>query len=141
MSFRELDAQVLVADRAMLPGDMAGAAALGVTLAVNNRPDGEEPGQASAAALGDAARAAGLDYVHLPVSGGLSEEKAASLAGALAGARGRVLLFCRTGTRSTFLWALARARTGEAPDALEQGARRAGYDLTPLIPWLKASSP
>ena len=50
------------------PADVAEAAALGVTLIVNNRPDGEEPGQPSGAEIEAAAVAAGLEYRHIPVS-------------------------------------------------------------------------
>ena len=137
MVFRELDPQVLVADSPMEGPLMAEAAARGVILAVNNRPDGEEPGQWSSADLEAAARAAGLDYVHIPVGTEFSEDKVAALTEALLGAQGRVLIFCRSGTRSTYLWALAQAKAGESPEALDRSARRAGYSLGPLMPWLR----
>lgn len=137
MFFRELDPQVLVADAPMQGKDMADAAARGVTLAVNNRPDDEEPGQCSSADLEAAARAAGLDYVHIPVGTEFSSDKVAALTEALMGAEGRVLIFCRTGTRATYLWALAQAKAGESPEALDRSARRAGYSLGPLMSWLR----
>lgn len=137
MVFRELDPQVLVADSPMEGPLMADAAARGVILAVNNRPDGEEPGQWTSADLEAAARAAGLDYVHIPVGTEFSEDKVAALTEALLGAQGRVLIFCRSGTRSTYLWALAQAKAGESPEALDRSARRAGYSLGPLMPWLR----
>ena len=137
MFFRELDPQVLVADSPMEGPHMAEAAERGVTLAVNNRPDGEEPGQWTSAELEAAARAAGLDYVHIPIEGELSEAKVAALTEALLGTDGRVLIFCASGTRSTCLWALAQAKAGESLDALDLSARRAGYNLRPLMPWLR----
>ena len=137
MIFREVDKQVLVADAPMLGPDMAEAAARGVTLAVNNRPDHEETGQWNSADLEAAARAAGMDYVHIPVRTEFAEDKVKALTEALAGAEGRVLVFCKTGTRSAYLWALARAREGAVPEALVQNAARAGYNLRPLLPWLK----
>lgn len=137
MFFRELDPQVLVADAPMQGKDMADAAARGVTLAVNNRPDDEEPGQWNAADLEAAARAAGLDYVHIPVGTEFSSDKVAALTEALMGAEGRVLIFCKTGTRATYLWALAQAKAGESPEALDRSARRAGYSLGPLMSWLR----
>ena len=136
MFFRQLDKQVLVADAPMQAQDMAEAAARGVTLAINNRPDGEEPDQVDAAALGAAAKAAGLAYLHLPVETEFSAEKVAALSEALAGAEGPVLVFCRSGTRSTYLWALARAREGAVPEALVRNAAHAGYNLRPILPWL-----
>ena len=141
MNFRELDRQVLVADSAMRPRDMAEAVARGVTLAVNNRPDDEEDGQTSADDLAAAAKAGGLDYVHIPIDGPLSEDKVAALGKAMRGAEGRVLVFCRTGTRSAYLWAMARAREGMPLDLLDRNARRAGYDVTPLMPWLRRVAP
>src|SRR5690606_11148109 len=44
------------------PGDIAAAKALGVRVIINNRPDGEEPGQPDGAAIEQAAKAAGLAY-------------------------------------------------------------------------------
>ena len=137
MFFRELDRMVLVADAPMRPQDMADAAARGVTLAVNNRPDGEAFDQVDAATLGEAAKAAGLDYLHLPIQTELSGEKVEALLEAMNEAGGRVLLFCRSGTRSAYLWALARAREGALPEALVRNARQAGYNLTPILPWMK----
>jgi uncharacterized protein (TIGR01244 family) len=137
MIFRELDRKTLVADSQLQAADIAEAAARGVTLIVNNRPDGEEEGQPEAAEIAAAAKAAGLDYAHIPIELQFSRDKVAALSAALAGAEGRALLCCRTGTRSAYLWALARAREGALPEALLQNARRAGYNLRPILPWLK----
>jgi uncharacterized protein (TIGR01244 family) len=137
MNFRELDRQVLVADAPMQVQDMADAAARGVTLAINNRPDGEALDQVDAATLAEAAEQAGLAYLHLPVETEFTDDKVAALGEALAGADGRVLVFCKTGTRSAYLWALARAREGAVPEALAANAARAGYSLRPLMGWLR----
>jgi uncharacterized protein (TIGR01244 family) len=137
MDFRELDRMTLVSPRQLQAEDMAAAAARGVTMIVNNRPDGEEPGQPSAISLEAAARAAGLDYLHIPVALAFSDDKVEALGEVLATTAGRVLLFCQSGTRSTYLWALARAREGALPEALDRQARRAGYTLRPLMAWLK----
>jgi uncharacterized protein (TIGR01244 family) len=56
---------------------------------------------------------------------------------ALGYAEGRILIGCRSGTRSTYLWALARARGGAEPNALVQRAASAGYNIRPILPWLK----
>src|SRR3954469_20869913 len=100
------------------PEEVAGFAARGVTLIVNNRPDGEAVSQPAGAEIEAAARAAGLDYVHIPIAGGFSDEDVAAMDEALAGAEGKALLFCTSGTRSTWLWALARARRGVDADEL-----------------------
>ncbi|HVQ07173.1 MAG TPA: TIGR01244 family sulfur transferase [Allosphingosinicella sp.] len=137
MMFRELDRKTLVADGQLQAADMAAAVERGVTTIVNNRPDGEEPGQPAAADLEAAAKAAGLAYVHIPIVAELSGDKVDALGAALERAEGLALLCCRSGTRSAYLWALARAREGALPEALLGNAARAGYNLRPILPWLK----
>ena len=126
-----LDADTFVAGQ-IAPGDMAEIAAAGVTMVVNNRPDGEEWGQPSGADIAAAADAAGLAYRHIPVVGGIGPDQVAAMATALAEAEGKLLAFCRSGTRSTWLWALARSRQGRDGETLVSQAAAAGYDLTPL---------
>jgi uncharacterized protein (TIGR01244 family) len=137
MIFRELDRKTLVADGQLRAADMAAAAARGVTMIVNNRPDGEEADQPTAAELEAAAEAAGLEHAFIPISAEFSSDKVEAMSAALAKAEGLALLFCRSGTRSAYLWALARAREGALPRALVQNAARAGYNLRPILPWLK----
>jgi uncharacterized protein (TIGR01244 family) len=120
------------------PDDMAEIAARGITLIVNNRPDFEEPGQPLAAEIAAAAQAAGLAYRDLPIAGGIAPAQAEALAEALEAAGGKTLLFCRSGTRSTYLWALARARRGADAATLIGQAAAAGYDLTALRDRLKS---
>lgn len=131
-----LDDKTLVAARQVTPDDIPAIAAAGVTLVVNNRPDGEEEGQPSSAEIEAAAQAAGLDYRHIPVAGGFNMDDVLAMADALDAAQGKLLAFCRTGTRSTFLWALARAERGGAAGELVSAAAAAGYDLAPIRPYL-----
>ena len=130
---------VFVAVRQIAPEDVAELADCGVTMIVNNRPDGEEEDQPPGAEIEAAARAAGMDYLHIPVAETFSAEKVAALGEALAGAEGNVVLFCRSGTRSAYLWALARARQGADVDEMVFRAAQAGYNLRPLLPWLKGA--
>lgn len=112
--------------------DIPGLARDGVKVIVSHRPDDEEPGQPSAAALAAAARDAGLTFIHAPVRGMPDEAAIAATAQALEGAgpAGAALLFCRSGMRSTAAWAMARARQGAEPEALRAAAANAGYDLS-----------
>ena len=55
---------------------------------------------------------------------------------ALGSAEGNVLAYCRSGTRSTLLWALAQAKAGEKPDKLAEAAMAAGYDISPIRPMI-----
>ena len=130
--FRTLDDKVSVFGQ-IAPEDVAAAKAAGFTMIVNNRPDGEEAGQPAAAAIEAAAQAAGLAYVAIPVDhSGFSEWQVEAMASALGAAEGPLLAFCRSGTRSTFLWALASARLGEDGDILVAKASNAGYDLSAI---------
>jgi uncharacterized protein (TIGR01244 family) len=54
------------------------------------------------------------------------------MAAAIEEARGPVLAYCRSGTRSTLLWALAQAARGEDPDRVAADAAGAGYDVAPV---------
>ena len=130
--FKTLDEKTLVAGQ-ITPADIAKAKALGVTTVINNRPDGEAPDQPRGADIAAAASAEGLEYVAIPVSSGFSMEQVMSMRDALADAKGPVLAFCRSGTRSTNLWSLARAMMGDTPESLSQKAAAQGYDLSPLM--------
>lgn len=109
------------------------AKALGVTLIVNNRPEGESDDQIAGPDIAAAAAAAGIDYVAIPVThAGFSEQQVTTMADALERSQGPVLAYCRSGTRSTLLWALAKAKGGADPEELAGQAAQAGYDLTPV---------
>ena len=91
------------------PEAMAEAARAGFRSVVNNRPDFEHgPDQPTNAAIEAAARAAGLEYRFLPVAGGYqSPEEAAAMACLLQELPRPLLMFCRSGARSTRLYGLA----------------------------------
>lgn len=113
--------------------DVELAKAMGISLIINNRPELESPDQTPGTEIEAAARAAGIAYVAIPVThAGFSEPQVAAMAKALEGATGPVLAYCRSGTRSTLLWALAEASKGANPDELAEAAAAAGYDLTPI---------
>lgn len=118
--------------------EVAEATTLGVALIVNNRPDGESGDQTPGDAIAAAARAAGIDYVAIPVThAGFSEPQVMAMRAALDRAGDApVLAYCRSGTRSTLLWALAEASGGADPAALADAAAGAGYDLAPVAPLL-----
>ena len=115
------------------PDEARAAAAAGVKLIINNRPDGEAPDQPPSAAIEAAARAGGADYLHIPVTGRPTPQQAAAQAAAVAGAGGPVLAFCRSGTRSITAWALGEAAKGRDRGELGRLAAAAGYDLAPAL--------
>ena len=112
--------------------DVATAAAQGYTLIINHRPDFEGPGQPTSAEMEAAARAAGLAYVHIPVSGGPRPAQVEEMKAAVEGASGKVLAFCRSGTRSILTWAIGQADQLDREELLRLGAA-AGYDLSPVV--------
>jgi len=120
--------------------DIAEAARLGFRTIINNRPDGEEPFQLSAARAEEVARAHGLAYVFIPVNAQtLGPQAVESMARALAQQPAPVLAHCRSGMRSTVLWALATAKTGDLTvEEILHRAANAGYDLSPQRPMLEA---
>ena len=134
---KQLDSTTFVSGQ-IAPEEIA---SLGVAMIVNNRPDGEEPGQPGSDAIEAAAEAAGIPYRHIPVAGGISLPQVAEMADALAQAKGPVLAFCKSGTRSTYLWALARARLGDDAESLVGKAAAAGYDLSPVRAFLAPGDP
>ena len=126
------------------PADMALLASNGFRCVINNRPDNEGEGQPSSEAMRAAAEASGLEYHHLPVvSGQITEADVAAFRALLERIKGPALAFCRTGTRSASLWALAEAHHLD-PQVLLQTAQQASYDLSGLLPrmqqyWQSAS--
>jgi uncharacterized protein (TIGR01244 family) len=121
----------------LVPEDVAHAAAEGIRLLVNNRPDDEAPDQPPGAEIEAAARAHGIGYVSIPIQGSFSMPQIDAMAGAIEAADGPILAFCRSGTRSTMLWALAAARRGGDPDAIAAAAAQAGYDVGALMPGMR----
>lgn len=118
-------------------GDLPALAAAGYRMMIVNRPDGEDPGQPSFAAMAAAARAAGLDARHIPIAtaSGATEQDAAAFNAARAEAGGKVIAYCRTGNRCAVLWALGQKGLRDG-DAIVADAAAAGCDLSAIRPRL-----
>ena len=140
---RKVDDSISVAPQISVE-DVAEIKAAGFTAIVNNRPDDEEAGQIPGDAIRAAAEAAGLRYTAIPIThAGFSYPQIAAMADVLADSEGPVLAFCRSGTRSCNLWALAQAKNGADADALIAKGAGAGYNLDglrPLLDQLKAQA-
>lgn len=113
----------------LAPEVLAELAASGVRRIISNRPDGEDPGQPTAAEMETAARHAGLDFDWIPVTGMPTPAQAAAVGALLADGRPTVM-FCRSGTRSAVAWAMAERLRGLDADELRAAAASAGYDLS-----------
>lgn len=132
MDLRQLSPTLAVSPQ-IQPEDMATLAAAGFTTVVNNRPDGEVDGTHDDKAMRAAASAAGLRYHHVPfVPGEITPQMISDFAAATAD-QGPTIAYCRTGNRSTVLWALNQA--GKLPEAeIMATAEAAGYDLSGIRP-------
>lgn len=131
MELKRINDHVSVSGQ-IAPQDMPAIKQAGFTSVVNNRPDGEAPDQPTGAEIKAAAEAAGLSYTAIPMGReGVSPEMVEQTRAALEGSEGPVLCFCRTGTRSTTLWALSQAGQMDAADIISAAAN-AGYDMSHL---------
>lgn len=110
------------------PEDVARIAAGGFRVLVNNRPDGEEGAQPPAHEFEGLAKAAGLEYYHMPVTHldfpGSDFDAFSAL---LNDPSKPVLAFCRSGTRCANLW--VASRPAAALEEAMQTAGRLGFDL------------
>jgi uncharacterized protein (TIGR01244 family) len=131
LELKRINDRVSVAPQ-ISPDDIPAIKAAGFTDIVNNRPDGEAAGQPSGAEIQAAVEAAGLRYHAIPLGReGVSSEMVEATKSVLEGSAGPVLCYCRSGTRSTTLWALSQA--GEVPaNAIIAAAGQAGYDVSHL---------
>jgi uncharacterized protein (TIGR01244 family) len=130
--YRELDDKTLVSGQ-IAPEQVAGLAAEGVTMIVNNRPDGEEAGQPLGAEIEQAAEAAGVEYRFIPIVRGIGPADVEAMQQAIDACDGKLLAFCRSGTRSTYAWAVAKARQGAPREEIAERAARAGVDIAPVV--------
>jgi len=115
------------------PADIEALADAGVKTIINNRPDDEDPGQLPAAEARKLAEVRGIAYHHIPFTGAtLTKGDVDAFAAALKSAQGPVVAHCRSGTRSTLVWALTRMRDGADPVALIRQAAACGIDIAAL---------
>ena len=112
--------------------DVAQIKAAGFVAIVNNRPDGESSDQTPGAEIEAAAKAAGLAYYSIPLGReGVSPDMVEKTKEVLEGSKGPVFCYCRSGTRSTTLWALSQAGKTDAAEIISAAAN-AGYDMSHL---------
>ena len=129
---RKLDDKTMVSGQ-ISPADVAELQRQGVTMIVNNRPDHEDEGQPLSGEIEEAAGQAGVEFRFIPIVRGIGPADVDSMHDAMRECGdGKLLAFCRSGTRSTLAWAVARAREGVPREDLERGAASAGVDLSPV---------
>ena len=134
---RQLNDKTLVSGQ-IAPEEVAALKDLGVTLIVNNRPDGEDVGQPESDDIEAAARAAGIDYRHVPIARGLGPSDIEAMREAMhSTGEGKMFAFCRSGNRSTLAWAVAKSEDGVPREELNRMANDAGFDLGPVAHLLR----
>jgi uncharacterized protein (TIGR01244 family) len=134
---RQLDDKTLVNGQ-IAPEDVPALKDMGVTLIVNNRPDGEDVGQPESDDIEAAAKAAGIDYRHVPIARGLGPSDIEAMREAMhAAGEGKLFAFCRSGNRSTLAWAVAKSEDGVPTEELHRQANQAGFDLGPVAHLLR----
>ena len=134
---RQLDEKTLV-DGQIGPNDVATLKAMGVTLIVNNRPDGEDANQPTSDEIEAAAKEQGLDYRHVPIARGLGPSDIEAMREAMHSVGdGKLFAFCRSGNRSTLAWAVAKSEDGVSREELNRRANEAGFDLGPVAHLLR----
>ena len=132
-----LDDKTLVADQ-IAPREVAALKGEGVTMIVNNRPDGEDVGQPTSAEIEQAARDAGIAYRHVPIARGMGPTDVEAMRDAIhAAGEGTLFAFCRSGNRSALAWAVAKSEDGISRDALERCVGEAGFNLGPVAHLLR----
>jgi len=123
----------IAAAGALSAADIEALAAAGVKTIINNRPDGEDPGQLPADEARRLCAARGIAYHHIPfVAATLTRADIDAFDAALKSAPQPVVAHCRSGTRSTMIWALTRMLDGEDPAVLVALGTRNGVDIAAL---------
>ena len=131
--FKRITDDVSVAPQISI-ADVAEAARSGFKGIINNRPDGEEPGQPTSAQIEAAAREAGLAYAFIPVRGSPGPAEVEAVREIVDAADGPILAFCRSGTRSIVTWSIGEAQSGAlSRGEIVQLGRAAGYDLSGVL--------
>jgi sulfide:quinone oxidoreductase len=134
----ELDRNLFVAGQIQLE-DLPELARLGIKTIINNRPDGEDPSaQPYALELEAAARPLGMEVINIPFTAQtLTSAEVAEFVDVLQ-QHGDVptLAFCRTGNRSSMVWAAARMGLGAPMEEVVGKAERAGFDIRGAAPFL-----
>jgi uncharacterized protein (TIGR01244 family) len=118
--------------------DFAALADAGFGLVINNRPDNEVGPDQHSETMRAAAEAAGLQYVVNPLTmETMTSDRQTLQRESVVGCDGKVLAYCRSGTRSTICWALSQAKEMEVADIVNAAAN-GGYDVSGLAPHLEA---
>lgn len=128
----------------LTPEDFPAMAEAGIKVIINNRPDHEESGQLDHHSAAELAERHDMNYHYLPMANGqpLPPDLVEQFAALTADKTQPVLAHCRSGMRSSFLWALGRIAAGEiTADQAISAANGAGIPLQSARPVLESVTP
>ena len=135
MDFNKINDQLTVSGQ-IFPEDVSTLVDRGFKTLICNRPDEEVQEALQSAAIGEVAKAAGLNFRYMPVyPGQFTDELSAEMTAVMTELEGPVYAYCRSGTRSCTLWALSQAGVLDAEDIISQAAN-GGYDLRGMAAYL-----
>ena len=133
---KELPGDVFVTGQ-LLPAQMQALAEQGVMSFINNRPDMEAPLQPLSDDIEKITQDLGVDYLHIPMAGGLTQGLIEAAENAFANLPRPIVAFCASGMRSTALWAFAHAEK-IGVDGVMTAVSAAGYNLEQIRAPLEA---
>jgi sulfide:quinone oxidoreductase len=117
----------------ILPNQLPELKEAGFRAIVCNRPDGEGGDQPLFAEIKRTAQAIGIEAHYLPAeSGKVTDEQVIAFGKLLETLPKPVLAYCRSGMRSTTMWALSQAGQQPLPNIVET-AKKAGFDMKGVI--------
>jgi sulfide:quinone oxidoreductase len=117
----------------VLVAELEAVAQMGFKAIICNRPDGEGPDQPSFKEMEQAALSLGMQMRYLPADAGkVSDADGKTFGELLATLPGPVLAYCRTGMRSTTMWALSQSGITPLPQILE-ASQKVGFDMKALV--------
>jgi sulfide:quinone oxidoreductase len=132
MDIRTIDRDLSVAPQ-IRPAEVGAVAQAGYRAIICNRPDGEGADQPGFSEVERAAQEFGLPVRYLPAESGKVTDHQGQRFGELLDELPKpVLAYCRTGMRSTTMWALSQSGRRTLPEILQRAAA-AGYDLKGVV--------
>jgi len=132
MDIRKIGAELSVAPQ-IFPADLAALAEAGFRSVICNRPDGEGADQPGFSEIERAATERGMQARYLPAeSGKVTDEQGHRFGELMAELPKPVIAFCRTGMRSTTMWALSQAGQMPLPEIIGRAAK-AGFELKGVV--------
>jgi sulfide:quinone oxidoreductase len=120
----------------LTPADLRYLAADGIKLIINNRPDGEVHGQPTSAEMAAEANRLGMSFVNIPFVYP-TPAQIIEFAEALKAANGYVVVYCKSGHRSSIIWAAAKIVMGVPPSEVAAMGTEAGIDFERVVGFIE----